>query len=262
MKRFAFGSLLIVAACSSIWAQPHPTSGPGGPSTTGEKEPSKVEMITREMKGAYEMLSNELGLTPEEKKKVEALTKKMEADIAVSGEKMTKDDFEAKIIMGFRETLNEEHAKKFDEFTARAKKMSERSYNAASARGICIGLNVYSSESDGKLPATLGELVTKGLCAPKQFVMKGGPTKLPADLGSKDPKEQAKWVNENSDYIYTGAGLNATKLVPDFVVIYDKGGTLFGCADGHVAMSKEDEAAKALEELKAGKNPPPSLKGK
>ena len=104
--------------------------------------------------------------------------------------------------------------------------------------------------------------VILGFSAPKQFVKKGGSTKLPDGISKMDPKEQAKWVVDNSDYIYLGAGRDVGKLDGNFVVIYDKEGTLFGCADAHVPILKPDEVAKVFEELKAGKNPPPSLKDK
>jgi hypothetical protein len=229
-------------------------------------EAAELDRATAGLRETFEMLKQAIGgQTTQERIKANELLKKFEADlIGDPANYKTRDGKEAfgeKLIVEYRKILTPEHARKLDEIVLRAKTLAEKSYNKASVRGIAMGCNIYAHDNEGKLPDNFGQLVTAGFCAPKQFIKKGSAAKLP-DIEKMTHNEMAKWVNENAEYVYLGGGKDLEKLAADYVLLHDKEGTVFGCVDDHVPVLTDEEGAKVLAELKAGKNPPPSIKGK
>jgi hypothetical protein len=82
----------------------------------------------------------------------------------------------------------------------------------------------------------------------------------------KDKKGQAKWFNENSKVTYLVANKKQNELKAGTITLYSRPDG----ATGELHIVYDDGAAEAIDakkadevekELKAGKNPPPSLKG-
>ena len=112
----------------------------------------------------------------------------------------------------------------------------------------------------------MGSLVWEELDA-DAFLAAGSAAKPPADLAKQDEKARAKWANEHGDFVFLAAGKKQADLPPNSVMAYVKpaaaasGANAFLRADGSViTVDEAPEAAKVVEGLKAGKNPPPSLK--
>lgn len=87
---------------------------------------------------------------------------------------------------------------------------------------------------------------------------------FPKDVATKTPKEQAAWVNANSDFVYLAAGKKRNDVPFDFVIAYEKpeiatDGFNLLLYDGSVHFVPAPAAKAVLAELKAGVNPPKQL---
>ncbi len=88
------------------------------------------------------------------------------------------------------------------------------------------------------------------------FVCPSGDSPKPPKFNN--PDEAAKWVNEHTDYVYLGAGMN-NQIGADVIVLHEKPGAhdqqgmnlLFG--DGHVEWQQLPDAMKMIQDQQAGK---------
>jgi len=139
----------------------------------------------------------------------------------------------------------------------RARETANRVKCAANMRAIGQAILLYSNENKGKYPTDLGTLLLTEDVSIHVFVCPSSNTSIPGNLPT--PQEMAKWVNENSNYIYVGAGLN-NNAPPQRVVLYEKAddhghegmNLLFG--DGHVEFQPLPDAQHLIES--AGKAEP------
>ncbi len=134
----------------------------------------------------------------------------------------------------------------------RARETANRVKCASNERQIGQAILLYSNENKGAYPPDLGTLVKTEDITPEAFVCPSGTTSVPPDLAGKTPDEKAAWVNENSDYVYLGKGLN-TGVTADHIVLYEKPGAhngdgmnfLYG--DGHVEFQIAAEATRLID---------------
>jgi prepilin-type processing-associated H-X9-DG protein len=133
-------------------------------------------------------------------------------------------------------------------------------------RQIGLGVMMYCTANRGFFPPSL-DLVSQTLTVPGR----PAPTRIfgcPAAAG--DPAKPAPTVGKviTSNYVYTppAARIQMVSSPASAVVAYEPlsnhdGRTAnFLFADGHATMLHAADAAKAIAELKAGQNPPPSMR--
>lgn len=101
---------------------------------------------------------------------------------------------------------------------------------------IGTAIEMYKADNN-KMPPTLGDLVSKGIMtAQVMSCPKSGKVPPPG----MNPEQAAKWVNDNTDYVYLGEGLKKDmKGIAQVVIVHERPGNhpqgvnvLFG--DGHV----------------------------
>jgi prepilin-type processing-associated H-X9-DG protein len=138
----------------------------------------------------------------------------------------------------------------------RAREQANRVKCAANMRTIGQGMLLYANENKGKYPPDLGTLITAEELTADVFVC---PTESDGAAPRFDkPADAAKWVNENSHYVYLGAGKNTTAAA-DVILVHEKpdahGGkgmnVLWG--DGHVTFEVRPEAERLIEAQKSAK---------
>jgi prepilin-type processing-associated H-X9-DG protein len=120
----------------------------------------------------------------------------------------------------------------------RARETANRVKCGSNMRQIGQAILLYSNENKGKYPPDLATLIKTQDITAEVFVCPSGNTALP-NLAAMKPDEIAKWVNDNSDYVYVGRGMNSTAGA-EVVVLYEKPNAhgrqgmniLYG--DGHV----------------------------
>ena len=100
----------------------------------------------------------------------------------------------------------------------RARETANRVRCANNMRQIGLACSLYTNENHGFYPPDLGTLAKAEDVAPSVFACPSSMTVVPVGLGTD---QIADWVNKNSDYIYTGAGLSGT-LDPQYVLVYEK----------------------------------------
>ena len=138
----------------------------------------------------------------------------------------------------------------------RARETANRVKCQSNMRQIGQGILLYANENKGKYPPSMGILVKTEELTPEVFVC---PTNnhLPVTAGLA-VDDQVKWVNENADYVYVGAGLNST-AGPEVIVLYEKPGAhegqgmniLYG--DGHVEFQTMQSAMQQIQKQNANK---------
>jgi prepilin-type processing-associated H-X9-DG protein len=144
---------------------------------------------------------------------------------------------------------------------SRARETANRVKCASNMRQIGQGMFLYANENKGKFPPDLGTiLLTQDLTAPV-FFCPSDDVVMPADLFGPAvaantlenlQKQRAKFVNENSHFVYLGAGLTSNAGA-DVVVLHEKPGAHNGqgmnllFADGHVEFMFTPAAMETIE---------------
>jgi prepilin-type processing-associated H-X9-DG protein len=139
----------------------------------------------------------------------------------------------------------------------RARETANRVKCASNMRQVGLAIQLYANENKGKYPPDLGTLVLTQDITGQVFICPSG-SNGDARLAGMKPEDAAKWVNEHSDYVYLGKGMDA-RTGAEIVVLYEKadahGGQgmnmLFG--DGHVEFQMMPSAMKMIEDQRAGK---------
>ncbi|MDB5318618.1 MAG: hypothetical protein JWN40_249 [Phycisphaerales bacterium] len=139
----------------------------------------------------------------------------------------------------------------------RARETANRVKCGSDMRQIGMAIMLYANENKGKYPPDLGTLIKTQDITAEVFVCPSGNNQFPraANLAMDD---QVKWVNEHSDYIYLGAGMNVTAGA-ETILLYEKPGAhggqgmniLYG--DGHAEFQQMPYAMQAIEKQKANK---------
>jgi prepilin-type processing-associated H-X9-DG protein len=138
----------------------------------------------------------------------------------------------------------------------RARETANRVKCGSNLRQIGQGILLYANENKGNYPPNLGILVKTEELVPQVFICPSGNTGFPG--GNMAVDDQVKWVNENSDYVYLGAGMNATAGA-EVIVAHEKPDAhgrqgmnmLFG--DGHVEFFQMPAAIQMIQAQQAKK---------
>jgi prepilin-type processing-associated H-X9-DG protein len=143
----------------------------------------------------------------------------------------------------------------------RAREQANRVKSASNLRQMGQAVQMFANENKGKFPKEIGLLPATQELSADAFVnpRKGSPGPPPDAM---EGEAAAKWVRQNSDYVYVGAGKDY-RMTQDEVLAYEKPeglsdgiNILFG--DGHVEFLPMPLAQQAL---KAGKKPSARQRG-
>jgi prepilin-type processing-associated H-X9-DG protein len=133
----------------------------------------------------------------------------------------------------------------------RARETANRVKCAANLKQMGLGMMLYANENRGRFPQTLGDLARTREVPLDAFVCPSSDNSLP-ELARAAIDVQAAWVNENSDYVYLGAG-KTQAVGAEVILIHEKPdnhsregvNVLYG--DGHVEFLRMDELQRALQ---------------
>jgi prepilin-type processing-associated H-X9-DG protein len=132
---------------------------------------------------------------------------------------------------------------------AEARRNADRIKSASNLRQIGQAMLLYANENKGAFPGSFGEMLLTQDIAADAFLNPQSKTKPPA---GKNAEEMAVWVNQNSDYVYLGAGRRSNvgadvllaheKILPDTQYV----NILYG--DGHVEFVHVSEARRQIDQ--------------
>jgi prepilin-type processing-associated H-X9-DG protein len=133
---------------------------------------------------------------------------------------------------------------------SRARETADRVKCASNERQIGQACLLYANYHRGKYPDNIGQLLTEGDITAEVFLCPSSKTALPKDYKTMAPADLGKWLTDNGDYVFCGAGMT-TSIGADQVVLYEKPADhtqgmniLFG--DGHVEFDMMPAAAKMI----------------
>ena len=118
-------------------------------------------------------------------------------------------------------------------------------------RQIGQAILLYSNDNHGAYPPDLGTLIKTEDIGGEAFIDPSGSNRLPPDWANMSADDKAKWVNDNADYVYVGAGMKQG-ADPATIVAYEKSDNkgdgkniLFG--DCHVEFQTLDAARQLIQ---------------
>jgi prepilin-type processing-associated H-X9-DG protein len=111
---------------------------------------------------------------------------------------------------------------------------------------------LYGNDHQGAYPPDLGTLIKTADIGGEAFIDPAGSTQLPPGWANTSPDDKAKWVNDNADYVYLGAGMKMDGSASTTIVVYEKSdnkgeGKNFLFGDGHVEFQRLNEARQTIE---------------
>jgi prepilin-type processing-associated H-X9-DG protein len=132
----------------------------------------------------------------------------------------------------------------------RAREQANRVKSAANLRQIGLAATIYANAAkDQEFPSSLSEIVKTQDITPQIFFSPRTGTPPPAPGLTAD--QAAEWVEQHSDYIWTGKGLNE-RAPADKILAYEnpakvKEGINILYADGHVEFKLMSAARREIE---------------
>jgi Protein of unknown function (DUF3352) len=132
---------------------------------------------------------------------------------------------------------------------AEARRNADRIKSASNLRQIGQGMLLYANENKGAFPQSFGEILLTQDLGADAFVNPLSKTKPPAN---KNAEEMAVWVNQNSDYVYLGAG-KRSNAGPEVILAHEKilpnsQGINLLYGDGRVEFLNISEARRQIEQ--------------
>ena len=140
----------------------------------------------------------------------------------------------------------------------RAREQANRVKSASNLRQIGMGAIMYANNHNQKFPPDLGTMAQEEDLAASVFKNPRVPDRSPPPPAN--PKSLSKWINQNSDYVWVGAGKDATAGA-DVPLAYEKPeqnaeGVNILYADGHVEFVVMPEARQQIQKARHGGNAP------
>jgi hypothetical protein len=135
----------------------------------------------------------------------------------------------------------------------RARSTANRVKSASNMRQIGQAILLYSNDNNGAYPPDLGTLIKTENIAGEAFINPNESNQLPPDWANLAPDDKVKWVNENADYVYVGAGMKQSDPnLATAIVAYEKSDNkgdgkniLYG--DGHIEFQNLAAARQQIE---------------
>jgi prepilin-type processing-associated H-X9-DG protein len=132
----------------------------------------------------------------------------------------------------------------------RAREQANRVKSASNLREIGQASLLYANDHNGKLPDSLGEILTKEDITPQVLISPRTSTSAPPP--GLPPDQLSQWADHSSDYVWLGKGKNNNTVAADAVLAYEKFeglhdgiNILFG--DGHVEFETMVQAHRLVD---------------
>ncbi len=140
----------------------------------------------------------------------------------------------------------------------KAREQANRVKSASNLRQIGLAGLMYANAQNGKFPQDLGALFETQDLSPVVFVNPSTKTELPPDFGNLTKPQQKKWIDDNSDYMWLGAGKSSTGGADVVIACEKPEGSTVGLnmlfADGHVDfVAPMPEAMQRIQAAESGK---------
>jgi prepilin-type processing-associated H-X9-DG protein len=123
----------------------------------------------------------------------------------------------------------------------RARETANRIKSASNLKQMGLTILLYCNDHKAAYPPDLGTIFESGDLGLSVAVSPRSETSIPKAVKEGTAAVKSQWVNDHSDYVFTGKGLTNNIATPDMIIAYErsvdmgKGGganALFG--DGHV----------------------------
>jgi len=143
----------------------------------------------------------------------------------------------------------------------KARETANRVKCSANLRQIGVAFMLYSNENKGAAPPDLGTLLLQEGLTANVFVCPSTGRGFETHDGDVKPEDIAKWVNENSEYVYLKPPKKLTQLNAETILVYEKfenhdeQGINILYADGHVEFQQMPAAKKEIEAQTQGEQP-------
>ena len=224
-----------------------------------------VDRFLEGLNQAYAEMGKKVGLDDNQKAKLAEIEKAFADRLKQDPAAARDPGLQQEAIARFESILTPEQGKTYQKMRTDQRAQVERIHSGANLSQIGRAALLHANANRGLLPKDLGALARAGDLQGDQFICRTSRKTLPKDWADQSEKQQIDWINQNTDYAYTGAGRNLHKD-PTFVIAHEKpevaaGGCNFLLSDGSVHLEPGDRAARIIEELKKGKNPPETAVG-
>ncbi|MBI1336865.1 MAG: hypothetical protein GC164_07875 [Phycisphaera sp.] len=138
-----------------------------------------------------------------------------------------------------------------------ARQAARQTVAANNARQIIMGVILYATDFEDKLPESLSRIVEGGYITIDPFTTPADGNKIPQDVRNAPLPEQAKWVEAHGSFVMVPGYKTMNDLKGDTVLIFEKYAQrkrtiAVGFGDGHVEQLEKDEARRVIE-ASAGK---------
>ena len=231
----------------------------------GVGDSQRARKMMESIHQVFHKYSNSVGvLSLEEQDRIDALEKAIAGDLKDNPDKIdqpaaVRDDALAR----FRSALTPAHQKRFDKLRADDDRQQDSLTTSDHLKQIGLAMIMYARDHNDTLPPDFATLISKSL-GPAVFLAGGATTQPSTAPADQVEPSGAKWVNQNTDFIFLAAGKSFSQLPASFVVVYVKPaaakyGNAFLLDDGSVESLSAEQSGAVVADLQAGRNPPPSL---
>lgn len=170
----------------------------------------------------------------------------------------TPAEFGQQFYPPLRNILTPDQLKKLDDILAQQAAIATANH----LNQIGMALDFYARDHKDMGPPDIGTLVGKDL-SPEVFLSGGSRVKVPSNFEKLDPPLKIEWANAKTDFVFLAAG-KKIESVARFVTTYVRpsaapDGNFFLLNTGRVIAQDAAKSKAIIDELAAGKNPPPSL---
>lgn len=124
--------------------------------------------------------------------------------------------------------------------------------------GACMQ---YADNRNDRLPDTLGDVLADGQVGPELFLSPNSTERVPPEFASWPIARRQQWVNQNSSYVWVGAGQMNT-VNANAILLYEhprfarNGRIAVGWGDCHVTTIPVDEVMRKVAQQQQKQRPP------
>jgi prepilin-type processing-associated H-X9-DG protein len=141
----------------------------------------------------------------------------------------------------------------------KARQQAQQIKSAANLKNMGLAAMIYSNnQKDNAFPKDFAVMLKETDLTIDIFVNPRSNTTVPQGLTKE---QQQQWVRENSDYVWNGAGMKASKAGPDDPIAWEKpqgmkNGINILYGDGHVQFEFMPTAMEIIQKAERAKRPP------
>ncbi len=134
-----------------------------------------------------------------------------------------------------------------------------RTQCASNERQLGVAMMLYSKDNHDQLPPDLGTLITSQDLSATLVLCPSALTKLPPNFDAMLKADKANWINDNSDYVYIGKGLNLSDATASRqLIMFEKDAAHGGSgmnllfSDGSTEFRSAADAKKIIQDQRGG----------